>query len=50
MTYTINSDLNITIQSSSPTYVVLNADTILDSSLVTYTPISSSSKIIYSIM
>ncbi len=47
MTYTINSDSNITIQSSSPTYIVLNADTILDSSLVTYAPISSSSKIIY---
>ncbi len=47
MTYTINSNSNITIQSSSPVYIVLNADTILDSSLVTYTPLNSSSKIIY---
>ena len=46
MTYTIISNSNI-IQSSSPTYIVLNADTILDNSLVTYTPISSSSKVIY---
>tara|TARA_B100000886_G_scaffold325900_1_gene271894 strand:- start:153 stop:605 length:453 start_codon:yes stop_codon:yes gene_type:complete len=47
MTYTINSNSNITIQNSSPTYVILNADTILDGSLVTYTPLNSSSKIIY---
>ena len=47
MTYTINSDSNITIQSSSPTYIVLAADTILEGSLVTYIPISTSSKVIY---
>ena len=47
MTYTINSDSNITIQSSSPAAFSLNTNTILESSQITYTPISYSSKIIY---
>ncbi len=47
MTYTINSNSNLLIQSSSPNYVDLSTNTILESSLVTYTPVSSSSKIIY---
>tara|TARA_Y100000589_G_C27135697_1_gene622411 strand:- start:232 stop:654 length:423 start_codon:yes stop_codon:yes gene_type:complete len=37
----------MTIQSSSPSYVVLSTNTILDSSLVTYSPLKSTSKIIY---
>lgn len=47
MTYTINSNSNITIQSSSPAGLSLNTNTILESSQLTYTPISASSKIIY---
>ena len=47
MTYTITSSSNITIQSSEPSYLLLSTNTILDSSLVTYTPINSSSKVIY---
>ena len=47
MTYTINSNSNIAIQSSSPAYVLLSTNTILDSSLIAYTPVSASSKVIY---
>ena len=47
MTYTITSSSNMTVQSSKPAYILLSTNTILDSSLVTYTPNSSSSKVIY---
>lgn len=47
MTYTITSSSNMTIQSSEPAYILLNTNTILDSSLVTYTPNSAYSKVIY---
>ena len=47
MTYTINSNSNVIIQSSSPAGLSLNTNTILESSQLTYTPISASSKIIY---
>tara|TARA_Y100000992_G_C20983778_1_gene358614 strand:+ start:124 stop:576 length:453 start_codon:yes stop_codon:yes gene_type:complete len=47
VTYTVTSNSNIAIQSSSPSYVTLNTNTVLESSLITYTPLKSTSKIIY---
>lgn len=47
MSYIISADSNIVIQHSSPNYLLLSTNTILESSLIDYTPKNASNKVVY---